>query len=181
MGLEQVKNEILNEAETRANKIIEEAEEQRDELLSEAEEKADRIVSDAEQDAENEAQALRQKRLSAARMQAKRKRLEAREDLLEQVYDQFRERVQDLDEDREEELIENALESLSDDIEIGTVYASAAHEDLAEQYGDFEEKDITGIIVESADGSQRFNMQFDDVADHVIDENQQAVSKVLFE
>lgn len=181
MGLEQVKSEILNEAETRANTIIEEAGERRDELLSEAEEKADRIVSEAEQEAENEAESLRQKRLSAARMEAKRKRLEAREDVLEDVCNQFKERVNDLDEETEAELIENALESLSDDIDIGTVYTSNDHKSLSEDYGDFAEKDIKGAIVETADGSRRFDMRFENIAEQVIDDNRQDISKVLFE
>ncbi len=181
MGLEQVKDEILNEAETRANTIIEEAEARRDELLSEAEEKASSIVEEAENKAENEAESIRRKRLSAARMEAKRKRLEAREDILDDVYEQFKERVQNLDSERESELIENALESLSDDIEIGTVYVSPDHKSVANRYGDFKEKDVRGVIVETADGSRRFDMRFEKVAEHVIRENRQDVSKVLFE
>lgn len=181
MGLEHVKEEIVQEAQQRAKAIVQEAEARKDNLLSEAEQNAEEIVAKAEKEAEKEADALRRKKLSAARMQAKRKRLEAREDVLEQVYEQFRDRIQNLDEDKEEELIKNVLDRLDDQIDIGTVYAGKDHKTLAKKYGDFTEKDIRGVIVETADGSRRFDLQFDEVADGTIDDNRQAVSKVLFE
>lgn len=180
MGLEDVKNEITEEAAAEAKTIVDEAEARKQELLDEAEQDAEQIVEQAEQDAEQEAASLRRKKLSAARMDAKKKRLAAREELLEAVYDQFRERVNDLGEEKTRELIENALERLSDDVEIGTVYTREAYKDLAREYGEFEEKDVHGVIVETADGSRQFNLRFDTVAEQVINDNQKAVSEVLF-
>lgn len=181
MGLQDVKNEIVEEAEARAEVIVEEAEAQKEELLSEAKEQAEDLVQEAEEEAEQESEAIRRKKLSAARMQARKKKLQARESILDEAFDTFKERILNLDTEKEQELIENALKRLDDDIDIGTVYAAEKHEDVATQYGDFEAKDIHGVIVETADGSRRFDMQFEEVADRVIEDNRRAVSEVLFE
>jgi V/A-type H+-transporting ATPase subunit E len=181
MGLDEVRNEIIAEAESRASVIREEAEARKEEMLEAAQNKADDLVEEATQNAEAEAESLRQKKLSSARMQAKKERLAAREELLDEVYEQFTDRVHDIDDDREAELLESALNDLSDDVDIGTVYTRSVHQDLAEEHGDFEEKDIHGMIVETADGARRFNMRFDEIAEQTIDENKKAVSSVLFE
>lgn len=181
MGLDEVRDEIINEAESRATVIREEAEARKEELLEEARTKAEEIVDEAKEAAEQDVDALRKKKLSSARMQAKKQRLAAREELLDDVYAQFRERVQAIDDESEAELLEQALDRLDDDIDIGTVYTRSEHQDLADQYGEFAEKDIRGMIVETADGSRRFDMRFDEIAEQTINENRKAVAEVLFE
>lgn len=180
MGLEEVKNEIAREAQARADVILEEAEARKEEMLEEARQKAEKTVKKAEAEAEQEADALRRKKLSSARMTAKKKRLAAREELLEEAYSQFKDRVQGLDEEKEAELIEKSLATLDEQVDIGTVYARSAHKDAAEEYGDFEERDIQGVIVETADGSRQFDMRFDEIAEQTINDNKKAVSEVLF-
>lgn len=181
MGLEEVKSEIIDEAESRADVIIEEAEARKEEMLEEARKKAEEKVEQAERKAEQEAEALRRKKLSSARMQAKKKRLTARQELLDDVHEQFTDRVQNLDDDKEAELIEQALDDLDDQVDIGTVYTRSTHKDLAEKYGEFEEKDIRGVIVETADGARRFDMRFEEIAEQTINDSKKAVSEVLFE
>jgi V/A-type H+-transporting ATPase subunit E len=181
MGLDEVRTEIIDEAESRAEVIREEAEARRDELLEDAQDTADEIVEQAKQEAEQEAEALRKKKLSSARMDAKKQRLGAREELLDDVYSQFRDEVQEIDDDTAADLLESALDRLDNDIDIGTVHTRSAHQDLAESYGAFAETDVRGLIVETADGSRQFDMRFDEITEQTISENRKDVSKVLFE
>ncbi|MDY6769666.1 MAG: V-type ATP synthase subunit E family protein [Candidatus Nanohaloarchaea archaeon] len=181
MGLDAVTQEIADEAEAKAERIRQEAKQQREELLDEAREEAERIREQARNDAESEAESLRRKELSAARMDARQERLAAREDVLEDVFDRFRDRVHDMDDDTEEELVAAALDRLDDDIDIGTVHARDALEDVADEYGTFEPHDARGVVVETADGNRRFDLTFDSVADDVIAGARKEVSQVLFE
>lgn len=180
MGLDDVKAEILDEAERKAQNIVDEATDHKDEVLSDAEQRAENIVEEAQNEAEKEAEALRRKELSSARMEARKKRLAAREDVLDDAFDQFRETVLNLDEDEERELIEAGLDRLSETADIGTVHAPAAFEDLATEYGDYAELDGRGFIAETADGSRRFDMRFQQIADDVIEEHRKDAAEVLF-
>lgn len=180
MGLDAVKQEIKDEAEREAGNIISDAEDTKEEILEEAREETEQILEEAEAEARETAEALRKKEISGARMEAKEKRLAAREDVLEQAFDRFRERVDDLDEDTEQELVEAALERLQDQVDIGTVRAREALEDVAADYGTFEAHDDRGVVVETADGSRRFDLTFDTVAERTIDASRKEVSEVLF-
>ncbi|MDY6766364.1 MAG: V-type ATP synthase subunit E family protein [Candidatus Nanohaloarchaea archaeon] len=73
--------------------------------------------------------------MSSARMDARQERLSAREDVLDDVVDRFRDRIHGLDDDEEEALVDAALDRLSDEVDIGTVEARDALEDVADAYG----------------------------------------------
>ncbi|MFB6077105.1 MAG: V-type ATP synthase subunit E family protein [Candidatus Nanohaloarchaea archaeon] len=181
MGLQDVKTEIIDEAEREAEQIRSEAEEQKQEILEEAEERKQEILEEAETEAEERIEALRKKELSSARMEARQMKMEARQDVLDDAFEAFRDAVHDLDSDTEAELVEDALEALADRIDIGTVTVADAFEDIASAYGTVETDDVRGVIVESADGSRRFDMRFDRMADRTIEEHRQEVAEVLFD
>lgn len=180
MSLEDVKDEILDEAERKAQNIVEEASSHKDDVINAAEERAESIVEQARQEAEKEVEARRRKELSSARMEARKKRLAARQDVLDDAFDRFREELDALDENEERDLIETGLDRLSSAVDIGTVHAPAAFEDLATEYGDFAELDGRGFIAETADGNRRFDMRFQQIADDVIDDHRKDVAEVLF-
>lgn len=180
MGLEQVTQEIVEDAETEAEDILERAKAEKEDRIHKAEKEAEKILEQAEREAEEEAEALRQKELSSARMKAKELKREAREDALQTVFDRFRESLDELDEEEQRELVANALERLEDDVDIGVVQTREPFKDLAEEYGAFEELGSRGIIVESADGSRRFDLRFDTVAQKTVQENRHDVAEVVF-
>ncbi|EHK01712.1 hypothetical protein HRED_07419 [Candidatus Haloredivivus sp. G17] len=73
MGLQEVKDEILNEAEEKASRIKEEGETEADEIIESAEQEAEQIKEDTKEEIEEEKQALKQKEISKAEMDAKKK------------------------------------------------------------------------------------------------------------
>lgn len=180
MGLDDVKAEILDEAERKAQNIVDEATDHKSEVISDAEARAEEIVESARNKAEKEAEALRRKELSSARMEARKKRLAARQDVLDDAFDQFHEEIEELAEDEERALIKAGLDRLSDTADIGTVHAPPAFERLATEYGDYAEIDGRGFIAETADGNRRFDMRFQQIADDVIQEHRKDVAEVLF-
>lgn len=179
MGLEDVTQEIRADAEQEAEAILDEAEEETERIIQEAEERKEEILQEAREEAEREIESLRKRELSSARMDARQTRLAAREEVLEETFQQFRDRVHDIEEDTERDLIADALEGL--DVDIGTVIVRDAFEDVAAEHGDVETADVRGVIVESSDGSRRFDMTFDAMADETIAEARQDVASELFD
>ncbi len=181
MGLDDVTQEILDEAQREAEQIRADAEEQVEEILDEAEEMKQEILDEAQRDVEQEVEALRKKELSNARMDARQTKLAARESVMEDAFDAFRDRVADLGAADERELVAAALDRLDGRLDIGTVTVAGDLEDLAAEYGDVETADIRGAIVESADGTRRFDLRFDAMAARAIEANRKAVAEVLFD
>lgn len=181
MGLEEVRQEIVEEAEREAEKLLEEAEEEKEEILEEAKEEKKEVLKKAEEEAEKEAEAIRKKEISNARMEAQEKRLEAREEIIEEVKEKFRDRIEGLDQETERELVEESLEDLSQEIDIGVVRTREEIQDLAEGYGEFKEMDERGAVVKTADGSRRFDLTFDSIAENTVNESRKEVSEVLFD
>lgn len=161
MGLDDVKNEILDEAEQEKNEILEEAEDRRQEILDEAEEEAKRIRSEAEEEIEEDKASREKKAVSNANMKAKQKKLNAKEKALDQAFESFREELRDLSDDEKESMIENAIESAKFDV--GLVKGSDDFEDLTDT--DFESADVKGFILVSDDGERQLNFTFDKITD----------------
>ena len=177
MGLQQVTDEILDEAEEKANEIKSEMESERDEIISEAEEKADGIVSEAEEEIEDEKQALKQKEMSKAKMESKQKIQEAKQGEITKVFEEFREGLEELNKSEREALVENGKESAN--FEVGLIKGSEEFEDVVDE--EFEEIDQKGIILESNDGSKSVNLTFDRIHQEFRKDHRSEVAQRLFD
>ncbi|MFB6145007.1 MAG: V-type ATP synthase subunit E family protein [Candidatus Nanohaloarchaea archaeon] len=177
MGLQEVKSDILEDAESRADDIVKEAEEQAQEILDEAEEEAEEIREKYEKQLEDEKEAYRKKEISNANMKAREKELQAKQEKMEQVFQEFREELKDLSDDERENYIKNCMDSV--DFEVGKVLGGSEFEAFVDT--DFEEEDIDGIIVVSKDGNRRQNFTFSKIVDQFEDEYRKNVAEKLFE
>lgn len=177
MGLEDVTEDILNEAEQKSNQIMEEAEEEAEEIIEEAEEEAEQIKQETEEEIEEKKESFSRKSLSNARMKAKELKLGEKQEQLDQVFDRFHEKIENLDEDERENFVENCRDKAN--FKVGKVIGSAEFEDAVS--GDFEEKEVGGIILESEDGERRMDFTFKRIAKNYRENLRKDVSEVLFE
>jgi len=177
MGLEEVKGEILQEAEDKASEIVEQAQEEADKIKEKAESEAEEIQEEHEEEFEKKKQSVRKQGLSNARMKAKEEKLRAREESLSEVFEEFEQRLQDLDEDERKSFVENCLENV--EFEVGKIVGSSEFEDAVDV--DFEEKeDVQGIIVVSEDETRRQSFTFDKIIQQYRDEYRKQVAEKLF-
>ncbi len=180
MGLEQVQDEILEEAEEKANEIVEEAEEEADRIISEAEKEAEQIMESAEREIEEEKESTRKKELSNARMEARQIRLNRKQEKLDEAFENFRNRLQKIGEDEREEFIESCLDRAG--FEVGTVKASGEFGDAVENQGlDFKESEVEGVILVSEDGERRQNFSFDKIVENYRERYRKQIAEILFE
>lgn len=192
MSLETVVEDIREEARARAEEIRENAETEAEEIVAEAEADAEEIVAEAEREVEREIQQEREQRLSGAKLEAKQKRLEARRNTLQDVYDRVEEELVELSGDRREELTRSLLDAAAAEFDEGDdvrVYGRSDDEELLnailEDYDGFEfegERDcLGGIVVESDASRVRVNNTFDSILEDVWEDNLRAISDQLFE
>ncbi|MFC7069179.1 V-type ATP synthase subunit E [Halobaculum lipolyticum] len=192
MSLETVVDDIEDEARARAEEIREAGEERAAEIVAEAEEEADRIVEEREQQVERQIDQEREQTLSAAKLEAKQQRLEARRDVLADVRDRTEAAIADLEGEEREELTRSLLDAAApefDDDESVAVHGRADDEELlTEVLADYEgwsfagERDcLGGVVVESETSRVRVNNTFDSVLEAVWEDNLKELSDRLFE
>lgn len=130
MGLDEVVEEILDEADRHASEIEREADDRAAEIVQEAERDAEETRQDALESAEKETEALERRELSSAKLEARMKRLKARKELLARTKDRAYEMLEELSGDRREGVIGSLLDAAEDEMPEGTVYAAPKDEDL---------------------------------------------------
>lgn len=176
MGLEEVKSDILQEAEEEADRIKKEAEEEKEEIIEEAEEKADKIREKYQEELEEEKESYRKRTISNARMKAKQEKLKAKQENLEEAFEQFRDSLEDLTDSERESYVESCLDRV--DFEVGKVIGGEEFESAVDV--DFEEKDINGIIAVSDDGKKRQDFTFGKILEDYRENYRKEVSEKLF-
>lgn len=179
MGLKEVKDDILEEARNDADRIVEEAEQEADEIVEDAEREVEKIEEQTKQEIEAEKKSLEKRRLSNARMNAKQRELEAKQDRIDETFSEFRHRLEKLDSSEREKFVESCIEKVS--FEIGDVQASEEFQDAVEEQGySFEElEDSQGIILFSEDGERSQTFTIEKIVDNYRDYSKQ-VAEVLF-
>ncbi|KAB1197429.1 MULTISPECIES: V-type ATP synthase subunit E [Haloferax] len=192
MSLDNVVEDIREEANARAEEIKEAGKERADEIRSEAEAEAEALVEEREESVENQVEREREQALSSAKLEAKQARLGARRDVLQRVRAQVEDELATLEGDRREELTRTLLDAASvefEDEDEVHVYGRADDADLLEDiladYDGYEvsgERDcLGGVVVEGTNSRVRVNNTFDSVLDTVWEDNLKEVSARLFD
>lgn len=177
MGLEEVKGEILQDAEDKASEIIEEAEAEAEKIKEQAEAEANELREKHKEELEQKKESTRKQGLSNARMKAKEEKLRAREESLSEVFEEFEDRLEDLDDEERANFVESCLDNV--EFSVGKVVGSSEFEDAVDV--DFEEKeDIRGVIVVSEDGTRRQSFTFDKIIQQFRDQYRKQVAEKLF-
>ena len=177
MGLQEVKDEILNDAERKSQEIEEEGTERAEEIIEEAEEEANQIVEEAKKEAEEEKEKLRKKRISKANMEAKKKVQASKEKNVGKIFDKFEERLGDLSESDKKQFLENNIQGCN--FEVGLVKGSEEFEGLVDT--DFEQIDSKGVVLESSSGEKSLNLTFERIRDEYEKNYRSDVARKLFE
>lgn len=178
MGLEDVKNEIIQQAHQEEKQIINEAEATKKELLNEAEDKAENIIQETENEIEEEKSSMRKKAVSNANMEGKKTRLEAKQEAINEAFDKFADQLTEMDKEEKTRYLKNAKNKA--DFEVGKVQGSSDFKDMSSTH-EFEEIDKNGIILVSENGKRRLNLTFQKIRQDFEQEYRKDVAQKLFD
>ena len=181
MGLQDVKNDILREARDEASELEEEAKQKKDEILKEAEDKAEEIKEEARKEVEESKQSERKKAVSSANMEARNKKLQAKQEKLGEIFREFKEELQDLDDQEKQDFVKNAVNEA--EFEVSEIEASEEFIEVIDgrKHEVTENSDLDGFVLVSENGERRKNFSIDKIAESYKDEYRQKVAEKLFE
>lgn len=100
MSIENITQKILAEANEAAKAIIEKAEIQGSEIIDEAKNKADEMLKNELAKSENDAEILKQRKVSAAQLQAKKMLLSAKQESINKSFQQAHNKLTQLPEEK---------------------------------------------------------------------------------
>jgi len=177
MALKDVKQDILDEAEQKAQEIRSEADQEAEEILDEARDRAREIEKKREEDLEEEKDKIEKRSISEAEMEARDRRLELKGDIIDDVFENFRSRISDLDEPQRSSFVEEAVDSV--EFEVDSVEASEDYMDLSTEH-DTVQSDVEGFVLVSEDGSVRQSFTTEKILDSFREGYKKQVADLLF-
>lgn len=182
MGLETVVNDIMDVAHAEAAQKKEEADTEAAQIIEDAKEKAKKIKGDRLAETEAKIERLRRQEISSANLEVKRVKLNARKEILDEVYNKAVDSISNLSPSKNEEL----LKSLIDKYEQhgARVYSNKESEEIVKKLSSLEYAGnidcIGGIVIENSDGSVRLNYTYDTILKSVYDQSLKQISDILF-
>lgn len=182
MGLENVVNDILEQAKTEVAAIEAEAQDEAAAITDKAKNEAEKILADSKTEVEANIQRRLKQETSSAQLESKRAALNAKKDVLDSVYQSAREAISSLPPDKNASMLKAILDEHGS--EGARVYSNARDAKLVRELTDLtfmgEIDCIGGLIIENEDGSIRLDYTFDRILDDVSEQTLKPVSDILF-
>lgn len=183
MGLEVVKEEILNSAKAQASSLIAEAKKEADRAMKEAENKCKEINEKSESEIKNIIDRLKRQEMASAELEKKKIILESKKQILESVFAEAKKRLEGLSDKEREHYIKKLLERIKDDIEPFYFYCSRRDVNFLKGIEGIDVKPmdiIGGLIGENKDKTVIVDYSFEELLESVKGSQLQEVSKLLF-
>ncbi|RLI80719.1 V-type ATP synthase subunit E [Archaeoglobales archaeon] len=187
MPLEKVLQEIQQKGEEEVNRIKMETEKEVERIISQAKLEAEEILKKARGEAEREAEAIKRQEISSVNLEMKRAILNKQKEVLEEVFEILKQRVEGMDEETKKKLVKSLISknaapgmliySKKEDEELVKSVIEELNVDL-KYAGNI--KCLGGVILEDPTGKIRINLTFDELLNQVYEQKMSEVSKILF-
>ena len=177
MGLEEVKQEILNKAKKDAEQIVKEAELEAKKIVNEAKGQIEEYKKTLS--GQNKAQIANMERISNASANAAAKHifLEKKKEIIDNAFEEARKQL--AKQNKSKKYAEKLLKKAEKEIDVETVYCNKPDADAISKYKVKTIEGINGIIAENKDGTVKVDMTFDTVLNDIKSKSLQEIAKIL--
>lgn len=182
MGLNEVKKQIVEDAEHQAKLLMQAAQAEGQHAAMDAEKDVQRHEKELRDNAEKMLAAVERRELAAAEFEGKRALLDKKKELIQHVMEKAMDDLKKLPSEERKTMIGELLGKAQHEIEVTTVYVNRQDKSLVKEKGvTIKEKNITGgLIAETADGKISVDLSFEALLEQIKDEHLQELSEVLF-
>lgn len=181
MGLDEVKNEILEKAKKEAKSITDSADKEALNTIADAKSKAKDFLNSAKEEVEKEIQTMERKEIAKANFEVKKQMLDKKQELITKVYEDTLEQIKKLDSKKNEQFFGKLLGKASKQIEISTLYLNKNDKNLAKDYSWFSADIFGGVIAENKEKTVKVDFSYDSILQSVKSKTMSDVVNILFE
>lgn len=184
MGLEKIREEIINKAAEAEREIIAEANKKVAGIRKAAAEKMKQIGEEMSQSVRAEIEKIEKRETAVNNLIASKMIFEARKEVIDKVYSKAFERIRSMPKKEREQVIKRLLEKAKSEIDVGVVYANKVDREFIDKIGgNFEVKPLEtegGIVCETSDGKIRVDYTFAGIFNDLKEKTMEDSSKILF-
>ena len=180
MGLETVKEEILNSAKEKSNSLIAEARKEANRIMRETEKKAGEMREKSEAETKRMLDLIKRQELSSAELENKKMILEAKKQIIESVFAEAKKKIENLDDKKKEAYMKKLIEKAKNDIDVEHVYCNKSDAKFLKSFKAEHASIIGGLIAENKDRTVRVDYSFETLLQSIKENELQNLSKELF-
>lgn len=184
MGLERVVQKVLDKGKEDADAIIDEGKKEAQAIINEANKKAKKMIEGKKKEAREEIQRVRRWELSAVEIEAKRNILNAKKQLLDNVYNITLEHLSTLSKEKREAILKVLISKASKEFKRGYIYCNDKDAKFVMRKENLKFGGnidcIGGIIVENEEKTVKIDYLYETILNEVWRESLKRVSDILF-
>ncbi len=180
MGLETVKEEIIRNAKEQASALIAEARKEAGMISKEAERKIAGLKEKSEAETKKILEQIKRQELTSAGLENKKIVLEAKKQIIDNVFAEAKKKLEALDDKKREAYIKKLVEKTKSDIEVAYVYCNKKDAKLLKGFNAEPIGISGGLIAENKEKTIRVDYSFDTLLQGIKENELQNISKILF-
>ncbi len=180
MGLEKVKERVLEEARQKAKKAIETANAEAREILKSSSKQIQQRESELMAQLQAEVDAINRREAATAKLESKKLELTLRKELVESVFSQAKETLSKLPEPERASYVRKLLKKANSELKAAVIYCNKKDAKSITGFKVVEADIAGGIIAESADGSLRVDYSYEALLEQLKDSLMPELDKLLF-
>ncbi|MDG6244695.1 MAG: V-type ATP synthase subunit E [Methanolobus sp.] len=182
MGLEIVVKDIIDVAQAEVARLNREADAEASLIIEDARQAAKKVMGERLAMAEDDARKMRQQEISSANLEVKRTLLNARKELLEDVYTRAERSIAAFSPEKNEELLRVII--MKNEAGGKRIYSNAASEEIVRKLSSLEYAGnidcLGGVVIENEDGTVRLDYTYDVILKSVSEQLLKQTSDILF-
>lgn len=182
MGLENVVNDILEQAKAEVLIIKKETEGEVAAIIDEAKANAEKIMEAKQAQTNAQIDRIEKQEMSSAHLEIKRATLNAKKDVMESVYQSAREKISSIPAEKNANLLKEILDNYGSNG--SRVYSNGRDAKLVQEMTDLtymgEIECLGGLVIENEDGSVRLDYTFDTILENASEQSLKHISDILF-
>ena len=180
MGLETVKEEILNIAKEQANSLTADARKEANRIMREAEKNIEEMKEKSEAETKRMLDTIKRQESASAELENKKMLLEAKKGIIENVFSEAKKKLENLDDKRREAILKRLLEKAKSEIEVGNIYCGKKDSKFLKGFNVGNVDISGGLIAENKEKTIRVDYSFETMLQSIKDNELQSISKLLF-
>ncbi len=180
MGLEAVKEEILNSAKEQSNSLLAEARKEANKIMREAENKIEEMKEKNDLETKKILDMIKRQELASAELENKKMILEAKKQVIENVFSEAKKKLESLDDKKREAYVKKLLEKAKSDIEVAHVYCNKRDIKFLKDFNAETAEIIGGLIAENKEKTIRVDYSFETLLQSIKENELQDINKMLF-
>jgi V/A-type H+-transporting ATPase subunit E len=182
MGLEEIVEEIKAKGQEEAEKISNEADQEVSRIIAEAQSRAARIKAAKQEDVRKDIDRLRHQELSSANLEVKRAVLNARKEILDEVYEASKEEIRKLPVEKNQQLLSSIIRK--NEANNSRIFSSEKDKTAVTRITKLKHSGsiscLGGVVIENEDGTEYLDFKYDTILKNVSDQSLRQVSDILF-